>query len=228
MSLLPERGPLRAISVLLLAALCLSLAPAQAQAANADYASYVDLRQDVWYTQGVRFCLENELMSGYRYYGLHFFPEQEITRGQLVTTLWRMDGAPETGLAMHYIDVPEGSWYEGAVRWALAEDIMDGYTSTMFAPGDAVTREQFATILWRYARHISGAGTVPDADLSAVYSDWDRVSDYAAEPIQWACGMGWPGGRQWIKPAAVTTRAAAAVMLMRFCLDFCVCEKTVS
>ena len=214
----------------LLAALVCALALAAPARAAEPLESFADLDAGAWYAPGVRFCLKHELMAGYGNRIRIFAPNVAMTRAQLVTILWRMEGKPETGLTMQYTDVAEDIWYAPAARWATAEGLMTGYTVLQFAPDDPVTREQFAAILWRYARYRGGALPQLDDPAYERYGDRDEVSEYAEEAMRWACGMGIVTGMgseakgYWLMPWGNTSRAAAATMLMRFCLDLGIYE----
>ncbi len=211
-------------SALLAALLCVSALAAPARAAE-PLESYVDLNGDAWYAPGVRFCLKNGLMEGYGNRIKRFAPDAPMTRAQLAVALWRIEGKPETGLAMQFTDVAEDIWYAQAVRWALAEDIMAGYTARTFAPDDPVTREQTAAILWRYARCRNGTVPVLEDPEYETFGDRGEVSGYAEEAMRWACAMGIITGMgsekkgYWLMPWGNSSRAAAATMLMRFCMD---------
>lgn len=218
----------RITALLLALALCAGLAPRALAAESLE--TFADLDADAWYAPGVRFCLKNDLMNGYGNRIRVFEPNKPMTRAQFVTILWRMAGKPKTGLAMQYNDVPESMWYADAVRWALAEDVMSGYTTITFAPDDPVTREQIAVLLWRYAKWLNGSvPSVGDADYLS-YGDSKEVSAYAAEAMEWACGMGIitgyrdKKGKLWLMPWGNSSRAVVATMLMRFCLDLGIYE----
>lgn len=186
---------------------------------------YVDLEPDKWYVQGIGFCLENGLMSGRGRRVKYFDPNEPVTRAQLATILWRMEGEPTTGLTMQYTDVYETSWYADAVRWAQASDVMDGYTVLEFAPNDTVTREQLALILWRYARYRNGfVPTIDDPEFDTSI-DLVYLSPDAAAAMRWALGFGimtytktWRG-KNMLMPQEELSRATMATILMRFCLD---------
>ncbi len=218
----------RILSALLALALCVCAAPAALAAPSLE--SFADLNPNSWYAPGVRYCLKKGLMNGYGERVKNFGPNEPMTRAQLVTILWRMEGEPVTGLTMQYTDVPDGKWYAEAVRWAMAAEVMSGYTVLTFAPNDPVTREQFAAILWRYARY-RGAIAAPGANAGLeTYADSGDVSDYAAEAMQWACAMGIISGQRGkdgalrLLPQGESNRAVAATILMRFCLDMGVYE----
>ena len=214
---------------ILAAALALALSAGMAPCAFAeDYSleSYSDLNRNAWYVQGVRYCLEKGLMVGYGNVVKLFEPEEAMTRAQLVTILWRMEGEPVIGLTMQYTDVPEGIWYEEAARWALSADVMGGTTLLTFAPDTEITREQLAAILWRYAQYLNGGFLPVVSDASYWdFKDSGKVSDYAAEAMEWAYGLGIitgqrdESGADVLVPWGKSSRAVTATILMRFCLD---------
>lgn len=213
---------------LLALALCVTAAPGVYAADSLE--SFADLDAKAWYAPGVRFCLKNGLMNGYGNRIRIFEPDKPMTRAQLVTILYRMAGEPKTGLAMQYNDVPEGSYYAPAARWALAENVMSGYTAITFAPDDPVTREQIAVLLWRFAKYLNGdVPKVTDASYES-YGDRHEVSAYAAEAMEWACAMGIitgyrdKRGQMWLMPWGNSSRAVVATMLMRFCMDLGIYE----
>ncbi len=215
----------RICAALLAAALLLGAAAPSAAAADA-LEEYSDLDPAAWYAQGIRYCLERGLMNGYGKHVKIFSADRPITRAQLVTILWRMEGEPQLGLSMQYTDVPEHRWYTEAVRWATAADIMGGYDYLTFAPDEAVTREQLAAILWRYGRYCGGDYSGYAGASYSIYADSAEVSPYAEEAMLWACEMGIISGEKKkdgsvrLSPKELSSRAATATILMRFCLDF--------
>ena len=167
-----------------------------------------------WVYEAVSYAYANGLMDGVGD-GL-FDPNGEVTRAQLVTILWRLEGEPVVNYAMPFNDVASGEWYAGAVRWAAGEGIVTGVSATEFAPDDPITREQFAAILWRYAQS-KGYDVSASADLTG-FLDYVRISEYALPALQWAVGAGVMSGRGdgILAPQGTATRAEAAAMLMRF------------
>ena len=144
-----------------------------------------------------------------------FSPETALTRGQLVTVLHRLAGSPEaTGSSFQ--DVPQGRYYTEAVAWAKETGLVNGVTAEQFYPNHPVTREQFAAILYRYAQH-QGQDVSNQADLSA-YLDTEKLSNYAQAPMAWAVAEGLIRGVSdtALCPKASTTRAQAAVILVRY------------
>ena len=135
----------------------------------------------------------------------------------LTTILHRMAGSPAAAEFSPFADVAENMWYTDAVRWAAANGVVTGYDGR-FAPDDPVTREQFATILWRYAK-LPGADVSVGEDTNILsYDDAFTVSEWAIPAMQWACGAGVINGTtaSTLSPGAAMTRAQAAVMLLRY------------
>lgn len=178
-----------------------------------------DLTATAWYHDGVHYCLENGLMRGVS--GGKFLPDGSTTRAQLVTILWRLEGSPETTGAVRFGDTAGGAWYTEAVRWAVGCGVVKGYDNGCFGPDDAVTREQMAAILYRYAQH-KGYDVSAGEDTNILsFDDAFAVSEYAIPAMQWACGSGMVhgiarDGRMLLAPRDTTTRAQTATLLMRF------------
>ncbi|MDL2274343.1 S-layer homology domain-containing protein, partial [Oscillospiraceae bacterium OttesenSCG-928-G22] len=117
-----------------------------------------------------------------------------------------------------FADVVQDSYYEKAVGWAAKNEIVGGYGEGFFGPDDNVTREQFATILYRYAKFKGIDVSVGEDTNILSFGDAMDVSEYAVAAMQWACGdgviTGKPGGL--LDPKGSATRAEAAAMLHRF------------
>ena len=181
--------------------------------------AFGDLTATAWYHDGVHYCLENGLMRGVS--GGKFLPDGSTTRAQLVTILWRLEGSPETTGAVRFGDTADGAWYTEAVRWAVGCGVVKGYDNGCFGPDDAVTREQMAAILYRYAQH-KGYDVSAGEDTNILsFDDAFAVSEYAIPAMQWACGSGMVhgiarDGRMLLAPRDTTTRAQTATLLMRF------------
>ena len=176
-----------------------------------------DLKTDDWYHDGVHYCLEKGLMKGFAD-GL-FQPGGDTTRAQLAMILWRLEGSPAVETAPEFDDVDPDAWYIGAVRWASAEGVVLGFGDGRFAPDEAVTREQMAAILWRYAARLS-RDVSADGDLSG-FADAASVSAYAVPALEWARATGLvegieQGGALRLAPGDPTTRAQMATLLLRF------------
>lgn len=181
--------------------------------------AFGDLTATAWYHDGVHYCLENGLMRGVS--GGKFLPDGSTTRAQLVTILWRLEGSPETTGAVRFNDTAGSAWYTEAVRWAAGCGVVKGYDNGCFGPNDAVTREQMAAILYRYAQH-KGYDVSAGEDTNILsFDDAFAVSEYAIPAMQWACGSGMVhgiarDGGMLLAPRDTTTRAQTATLLMRF------------
>ena len=180
---------------------------------------FADAAPTAWYHDGVHYCLENGLMRGAS--GGKFLPDGSTTRAQLVTILWRLEGSPAPVSTADFSDVADGAWYAGAVRWAADSGVVKGYDNGCFGPNDAVTREQMAAILYRYAQH-KGYDVSAGKDTNILsFNDAFAVSEYAIPAMQWAYGSGMVhgiarDGGMLLAPRDTTTRAQAATLIMRF------------
>ena len=145
-----------------------------------------------------------------------FDPDSAITRAMFVTVLYRMEGQPAVDQKAGFTDVAEGSYYAAAVDWAAKNGIVNGVSETSFDPDAAITREQMAAILYRYAAYWE-LDVSAEADLSA-YEDASSVSAYAQAAMQWAVANGVINGTSAtaLEPAGTATRAQAATVLVRF------------
>ena len=181
---------------------------------------FVDLKADEWYHDGIHYGVEKGLFQGMS--EDTFEPDSTTTRAQFVTILWRLAGCPEVSAAEEFNDVAADQWYTMAIRWATAEGIVNGYGNGLFGVNDEITREQMATLLYRYADYNGvdlSAGTADDLNS---FADAVQVQDYAAAAMQWACAQGLingiPAGAELqLAPAGSATRAQAATVLYRFC-----------
>ncbi|MBQ3390282.1 MAG: S-layer homology domain-containing protein [Firmicutes bacterium] len=180
---------------------------------NCPLNAFDDADMTQWYHDGVHWALERKIMNGTG--NAAFEPAGTTTRAMIVTMLWRMEGEPGGGeAAAGFDDVEAGSWYDAAVNWAAANEIVTGYDEKTFAPNDPVTREQLATILFRYSGEEAGGGAMGTAG----YDDADQISGWAAEALQWAVAKGIINGtsESTLEPGGNATRAQVATMLMRY------------
>lgn len=145
-----------------------------------------------------------------------FSPNAPADRAMLVTVLWRIAGQPEPKAASSYSDVDASAYYAKAVAWAAENEIVNGYEDGSFRPADALTREQFAAILYRYAVYC-GYDISASNSLSA-YTDAGKVGSWALDAMKWAVGAGivTGSGAATLAPQGTATRAQTAVMLVRF------------
>lgn len=206
----------RLLSLALALCLVCSLLPGTALAA-AGPNPFWDIPASHWAHDEVTYVYENDLMNGTS--STHFSPDARTTRAQVVTVLYRLAGQPAADWANPFWDVPASAWFHDAVTWAWENDITGGVSSTHFGAGNAVTREQLATFLYRYAQD-QGYDTSARADLSG-YSDAGLVSSYATEALSWANATGLITGTTGttLSPKGSATRAQVATILSRFCQD---------
>lgn len=181
-------------------------------------ADFADVAADAWYADAVQYVYENGMMSGTS--ETTFSPDLTTTRGMIVTILYRLEGSPDLSnenLGYPYADVDANAYYADAVYWARQNGIVSGMSAEQFAPNNAITREQMAAILYRYAQ-FKGCDVSAKADLS-VYTDAAQVSTYATDAMAWANGAQLITGtsQATLTPAGDATRAQVATILMRFC-----------
>lgn len=172
--------------------------------------SYSDVNRGDWYYDAVSFVVEKGLMNGT---GTGMFtPNAATTRGMIVTILYRLEGEPAVAVNCPFSDVKSGAYYEKAITWAAANDIVGGYGAGKFGPDDTITREQFAAIIYRYAGKPAARGEV------SMFTDAAQVSAWAADALRWAVGEGilsGVGGSR-LDPNGQATRAQVAKMLMNY------------
>lgn len=178
--------------------------------ASCPMSGYTDLNMGEWYHDGIHYCLDEGLMDGVDA-GM-FAPNATTSRAMIVTILWRLQGSPEVEAEETFTDVAPGDWYADAIAWAAAEGVAEGYEDGSFRPNDAITREQLAAMLWRYAASPETGG-----DLSA-FADGDDTSDWAQQAMSWAVAQGLITGvdSDRLDPKGQATRAQTATILMRF------------
>lgn len=178
---------------------------------------FTDVPKNQWYYDEVYTAEGLGLMNGMS--AATFEPEGSMTRAMLVTVLWRVEGSPTGSKAHSFTDVESGRWYTEAVSWAAEKGIVNGITTTTFEPETEVTREQLATILYRYAKH-KGYTLTGGAELT-VFPDGGEVSNYAKEAVSWAVAAGIIGGSKEggtlrLLPRGSATRAQVAAIFVRF------------
>lgn len=178
-----------------------------------------------WAHAGIDYCIENGLMNGVS--SVAFNPNGSVTRAQLVTILWRYEGEPmpnDQSMSMdsegnvwcgEFYDNAPDQWYTDAVIWAYENDITTGYPGNLFKPQNSITREQIATILYRYFGEPAVGG-----DVLATFPDAEQVSSYAAKSMNWAVQEGLINGigvqgTSYLRPKDTATRAQIAAIMMR-------------
>ncbi|MBQ1887288.1 MAG: S-layer homology domain-containing protein, partial [Firmicutes bacterium] len=175
-----------------------------------------DVDLDAWYHQYLDYVLGKGIMEGVG--GGRFAPQAATTRAMIVTMLHRLEGTPESGIEMPFDDVEEGLWYSEAVKWAAENGIVEGYGDGRFGPTDQITREQFVTIMHRYAQFKGIDVSVGEDTNILSYDDALDISDWAVSAMQWGVGSGLIEGRSYslLVPQGNATRAEAATIFERF------------
>lgn len=170
---------------------------------------YTDVDADAWYASAVNYVRENGLMSGTS--DTTFSPEGTMSRAMLATVLYWAAGEPDVTGEDSFPDTGADEWYSSTVVWAAENEYINGYDDGRFGTGDPVTREQFATILWRYAGS-------PDAGDTRDFSDGASISNYARDAVAWARFSGIINGREnnLFAPGDGATRAEAAAILRNY------------
>ncbi len=173
---------------------------------------FVDVNSGAWYYDAVSFVYNKGIMNGVT--STTFEPNSTLTRGMVVTMLWRLAGEPYVS-GGSFSDVASGRYYSTAVAWAAKNGIVDGYSSTVFGVNDPVTREQFATILYRYAKYMGYSTT--GSSLTGYY-DANSVSSWARDAMGWAVknGIITGSGNSRLNPTGTASRAEVAQMFMSF------------
>ena len=173
-----------------------------------------DVDKDDWFYDAVRYVYENGLFSGMT--ENTFAPNEAITRGMLVTVLWRIEEQPVANDLILFDDVDQSAYYAEAICWAASEKIVNGYSDTEFAPEQNITREEMAAIINRYADY-KGVDTNVSGDLMK-FADQAQIADWARENVAWAVGYGLLSGKEnyLLDPQGHITRAETAAILNRF------------
>lgn len=177
-----------------------------------------DVNTTDWFYEQVCYVAQNQLMVGTS--DTRFSPNETMSRGMLVTVLYRMAGQPQIpGMSSPFTDVYSSDYYHDAVAWAYTCQIVAGISETQFAPNEDITREQMVAIFYRYA-------LFQDYDTSAVASlsrfpDADMASEYAIPALKWSVGAGVISGVATkdgilLQPKENATRAEAATVIMKF------------
>ena len=140
-----------------------------------------------------------------------FAPDSTMTRAMLATTLYRAEGSPAVSGSDSFTDTADGAWYADAVLWASQRGVISGYGNNLFGTNDPVTREQIATILWRYAGS-------PSADAGQDFADESEIASYAAAAVDWARANGVVSGVDGNRflPGSNATRAQVATILRNY------------
>lgn len=175
---------------------------------------FSDVKTDDWYYEYVKYINEKELMKGIS--ETEFAPNNTVTRAMFVTVLYRLEKEP-TGAKADFADVPEGTYYENAVGWAVQNGIVNGVSETEFAPDNTITREQMATIIHRYMKFKGLDMSVSENVDVTSYEDFENISDYAKDAFRFACSNGIISGTSetTLAPKESLARAQMAAIFQR-------------
>ena len=179
-------------------------------------APFKDVDTGKWYHASIDYVLTHSIMNGVS--GTSFAPNSNLTRGMLVQILFNLEGKPQSASA-GFSDVKADAWYAKAVGWAAANKVVTGCADGTFRPDAAVTREQAAAILYRYAQS-KGIDVSAGEDTNILsYADALQASEYAIPALQWAVGAGVLNGKggNLLAPTGTATRAEIAAIMQRWC-----------
>ena len=180
-----------------------------------DYRFNDVLDENAWYYDAVYAAWDAGLMNGV---GRDYFaPNATLDRATLATVLYREAGEPAAKGTASFTDIAEGQWYTDAVNWAAEQGVVNGYPDGTFRPEAPITRQEMATMLYRYWKLQGGKYTAKD-DVLAGYQDCGEVADWALEAMSWTVQSGIIVGMTptTLNPADGATRAQVALVLVNY------------
>lgn len=177
---------------------------------------FTDVASDHWAYQDIADIYSAGLMTGT--FSDTFSPELSVNRAMLVSILYRLEDASTKPADAGFTDVTDNAWYADAVNWTKENNIVSGYSDTLFGPEDTLTREQFAAILYRYAAYKGYDTTTSDNATLDNFTDASSISSGFDNVLLWANDKGYIGGmtETTLAPQGSTTRAQASAILLRF------------
>lgn len=177
---------------------------------------FKDVQTGAWFYDYVSWAYKHNLMTGLK--SDIFGPAENLARAQFAVILYRMEGEPAVDYQAIFPDISDGSWYTSAVMWASNAGIITGYSSNgHFGPADPITREQIATMLYRYAKYKGYDLTRKNNHLES-WIGAEYINDFAWEPMKWAVATGIITGKQdgtGLDPQGNAVRAEIAAMIQR-------------
>ena len=175
---------------------------------------FTDVYKSDWFFDDVKAASDAGFFAGYT--DGSFRPNAQMSRAMFAQVLYRIAGQPKLPAELPFADVAPSDWFHDAVCWAYASGIVNGVSETSFAPDRSITREQMATMLYKYSVHMDAA---EESDIGSLegFSDAASVSGYAETPLRWAVGTGLINGMGdgRLSPATFATRAQASAILIR-------------
>ncbi len=178
---------------------------------------FTDVKESDWFYDAVKYVYNEGMMNGTS--ETTFAPNAKTTRAMLVTVLYRLEGEPSSSVDCPFTDLKQ-DWYIPAVKWAYENEIVNGMSKTEFSPTGNITREQMATIMYRYSQY-KKYDTSETNDLSA-YTDASKIGSWALKAMKWANGAGLINGMTTttLEPGGQSTRAQLATILYRYCTKY--------
>ena len=179
---------------------------------------FTDVAEGDWFYDAVAYVYENGIMAGTS--ETIFNPTMELDRAQAAQLFYNLEGKPAVTGDSAFTDVTSGHWAVDAITWAAQNDIVAGIGGGLYDPDSNVTREQFAVMLYKYAR-FKGYDLTATGDLTQ-FPDMDAISGWAETALSWANGNGLINGHEngTIDPKGSTIRAQAASILAQFDQSF--------
>lgn len=181
---------------------------------------FEDVAAGNWYVEAVQYVYDRKIINGYG--GVLFGPADPMTRGMFVTGLYNLDGRPAVdNVVDRFADITGDVYYEKPVEWAFNNQIASGISETAFGPDQPITRQQLATMLYRYAKY-AGKDTTYDDTILANYSDQALVADWGMEAMKWAASHKYINGKPTtdgqivLDPEGIATRAEGAQIIKNF------------
>ena len=180
------------------------------------YLPFTDVARNSWYYDAVCYCTTKGFVAGID--AVTFAPDNALTREQFIQILFNFAGEKASNWKgnVGYSDVPSGKWYSPAIKWAKKNEVTHGMGPDYFGLGIKIPREQFAYLLMNYAaylgRDVSTRGSITK------FSDKDKISLWAVEPVKWAVGEELIFGttNETLSPKRLTNRATASMLFMNF------------
>ena len=190
--------------------------------ATAEDSLFTDVKTTDWAYEGIKYATENGLMNGTG--GGKFSPLGKLTRGMVITVLYRLEGSPEVKFdEKDFLDVPEGMYYSDAASWAVKNEVVTGTSTDIWgtpavSPDRNITRQELATLFVRFAnyRHVK----MNESGSLDSFTDKDRVASWAADAMKWATAAGLINGTgdgKTLSPEGDATREQFATIIKRYC-----------
>lgn len=182
---------------------------------DGDIYYFEDVKDSDWFAGDVYYAYDKGIMKGVD--AITFLPYGTVNRAMVVTMLYRIAGEPASETDKKFSDVPDGTWYSDAVKWASSNGIVEGYPDGTFCPDKNITREEFATLLYRYTDIDDETPDIPETVLYG-FPDESSVSDWAHQAVAWAVDKGIINGTDEgkLEPQGNALRCQAAAMIHRF------------